>query len=1111
MMLDAQKAGKSGGIEVRFLEQTRIRDFLDVSPVGHWLRRTHLGIDSDLISVPLLKELCVTNMSQYESDITLLEHQFLVETQSEVRVANDLLNPSYRLHFLVGESGVGKSTAALRQLKRHTTSNEPGLWISAETLERATSLANALELTLKSLLPSLRVGTGHDILNQLGDFGSLLLVFDDVNRSNSPINLVRKIIGWIRPLDDKDGSNPLRNVRVLCPLWQTHWTSLQLSLESSGWIRQVTVTPFTRSESLATLRHALPTRTEYDLTQFALALHDDPILIGLFNASFAGRASEASLLACSNVMGNFMQARLSEIASALHEPTALIESALKKLALKFVETRELRPPWSVVEDWFVSDRDVIRLLRQLASDGHLARIVDRDGSLQWEFRHDRLLGHYVVGAIATLLRGRDSDQLRAAFDPYFVPFLAQAIASVPLDDMLLSVIRRSRPAALAGALRFIREESEDNPIALVEVASDWLSNGNKRTAEWYDSVRLLEEVPTPFTLKLTSSRKNDPMFWHARFRNGDVLSGACILMRDFYPRTNFPFLENMVANSIAMSRRRFVADLRSLLTSESLTSDLREGLLLLAGYLGEPDLIPEIIGLWTSSRAEGKERKDLLLCDLWATLRSARPADMKSSLGVLVLAVNSLNAETGEKTHISERASMLSEISHAGRHGYPMPVLEFLAEAAHSEELRWTVIQILEHVDHPVAITCMIRVLGKMHDQAQKSGIFNHYTSTWRENWDGSRGRASLGLQSLARIRELWEDTTEAPPTRSYAFLLWSRLNPDIDSLRAVSSNDPYFSTAVWKRVEMGDRSATEIYLKFLDEKPFWVRGLAHIWSPALRPVLAARLRLLHSNGEGVDSNSDHELSGILRDIPGNDSESLLLEHWSFLGKRHQFIQVALYVATEKTRKLASQALQEWTSEKDPFEFVDHTFGFFTYGLSDRLTVKHMEILLPYVDLLKPRILEHMIESCGRAGFRAFAELHLLPRARRLLAVGSLTDEDDLRIMSHAICEWFPEDAEHFKALTDAARDSRWTASKLEHWIDKFGRRQQQLPNFTEFLSRWKREGNPDRLRVVATLIRYWGTRSDLAYLQQELESETHNTELNLRDIRYEVERRTPR
>jgi len=1109
LILEAEAAGKAGGVEVRFIEQSRLRDFLDVTPVGHWLRWKHLGIDSDLISLPLLHELSETNISQYASDITLFEHQFLVETESEKRIGEQLLNPSFRLHLLIGDSGVGKSTTGLTLLRRHHASGKPGLWISAELLDRASSLNSALEMALKSQLPSLRSGAGQDVLNQIPEEEPLLLVFDDINRSPSPINLLRKIIGWLRPLTEKkDGRDLLRNVRVICPLWQAHWASLQNSLESSGWIRSVTVTAFTKVESLKSLQSGLPERSEHDLRRFATALHDDPILIGLFNSYFSTRQQDASLAACSDVIGTFMRERLSEIASALNEPAILMESTLKKLAIRLVVNRELRPAWGLVETWFGDDISGLFRLKQLAAQAHLARIVDRGDSMVWEFRHDRLMGHYVVTAIMELLQGSDPKR-QAVFDPYFVPYLGQAIAALSPTNALLDEVVKKRPASLVASLRYMRVTPSVDRPAIVDAVGRFLIDDKQMAAEWHDSVRLLEEVATRFTIALTTPRKLERPFWHARFRNGDVLSGALIMCREFFPRTHFVWLETLVADAISTSRTQFVASLRSLLTSENISPDMKEGGLLLAGYLGEPSLVGEIVALWKDSTVTGKARRDLLLCALWAALRSANK-DLDSSIGILIREVNSLDDSTSENHHISERGSLLQELSHAGRHGYPSSVLRYLANFATDEDHRWTVMQILDHVDHPIAVAYMVRTLGALEHRAHESGGFNPYTSFWRENWDGTRGRSSLSQESLDTVRKLWEDRTEPSWVRSYAFSLWSRLIPDLTALQTAQPEDPYFLTAVWHRVELGDLTATEAYLKILEGRPFWIGELAHIWTPALRPLLEARIQQLESGNVSIDSNEDYQLSGVLRDMPASDAEEILAQHWDCLRKRHHFVHVALYVATDRTRALAAEALQGWTGDKDPFEHVDHTFGFFTYGLSDRLTLKHLQSLLPYVDKLSARVLEHMVEFCGRHGHREFAMKYLISRARQLLSDGSLLDENHIRILSHSLTEWFPTEEDHLRVFDDAAKDDWRTDYALEHWIEGFGRREEKVPDLPAILSLWWDRGTQGRVRVASTLIRYWGTRKNLAFLEDKLSTHANGNAVNLADIVYEVQRRTP-
>jgi len=60
------------GVAVRFLEQSGLRDFLDVKPEGQWLRQEHLGIQADQMSGSLLRHLSRESLNRYANDLLLL-------------------------------------------------------------------------------------------------------------------------------------------------------------------------------------------------------------------------------------------------------------------------------------------------------------------------------------------------------------------------------------------------------------------------------------------------------------------------------------------------------------------------------------------------------------------------------------------------------------------------------------------------------------------------------------------------------------------------------------------------------------------------------------------------------------------------------------------------------------------------------------------------------------------------------------------------------------------------------------------------------------------------------------------------------------------------------
>jgi len=67
-------------VEVRFLDQTRLRDFLDTKPEGQWLRREHLGTDIEQVSQSLLREAAEKNHTEYAASALLISSERIITT-----------------------------------------------------------------------------------------------------------------------------------------------------------------------------------------------------------------------------------------------------------------------------------------------------------------------------------------------------------------------------------------------------------------------------------------------------------------------------------------------------------------------------------------------------------------------------------------------------------------------------------------------------------------------------------------------------------------------------------------------------------------------------------------------------------------------------------------------------------------------------------------------------------------------------------------------------------------------------------------------------------------------------------------------------------------------
>ena len=306
------------GVEVRFLDQSSLRDFLDVKPEGQWLRQEHLGILADQMSYSLLRRLSGESVRAYANDLLLPPIDEIVPTRAAQTAAEAAWEAAY-LHLLVGPSGAGKSVTAHDLLRRHVDDGGVGLWIPAEVVEKETSLSGAVNAVVRSLHPGAGVSAGHEALRLGSVDHPLMLVLDDVNRSPDSVRLLRRVVGWSRPghtHDETDGA-PKSPVRIICPAWDASWYPLRHTYESMSWVRIQEIGPMARPEAVACLKATLGERatahTDAELGAFAEQLHNDPILLGLFGRFLRACPSANPLAVAENVIGRVVEQAIGDL------------------------------------------------------------------------------------------------------------------------------------------------------------------------------------------------------------------------------------------------------------------------------------------------------------------------------------------------------------------------------------------------------------------------------------------------------------------------------------------------------------------------------------------------------------------------------------------------------------------------------------------------------------------------------------------------------------------------------------------------------------------------------------------------------------------------------
>jgi hypothetical protein len=235
-------------------------------------------------------------------------------------------------------------------------------------------------------------------------------------------------------------------------------------------------------------------------------------------------------------------------------------------------------------------------------------------------------------------------------------------------------------------------------------------------------------------------------------------------------------------------------------------------------------------------------------------------------------------------------------------------------------------------------------------------------------------------------------------------------------------------------------------------------------------------------------TNEHYLLAQLLRDIPVIEAKSLLVKHWDHLKFSRLFVQVALYIGSPECVVLAKEAIDGYPSNADPFEHLGKFFGFFFTGLMDRLELRHLEVLLPYLGKLDDHTLSEMAEFCERRDRRDWSLRHLKPeicRRRRQLSWAATEKQKYIKGIGQ---HYFPSDSDLLEKLDWIEHQGRVYYWHLRYWSEEFERRKDDHTRWQRILDEWfSRKPTVDRFRLFADAILAHGTRRDIDLLYKHV------------------------
>ena len=898
-------------------------------------------------------------------------------------------------------------------------------------------------------------------------------------------------------------------VRLLCPIWDSIYRLYRDLLETTDWLRVQSVGPLLRDESVECLRLALGDLagkfSDLQLADFAEVLRDDAILLGIFAEGLKKQTEAGPLALAQDVIGNWVDHAVGDVAEKSGFAVAQYKSALRQLSSEMIRKKKLYPKWAELEGWFNSKQQIPALIGQLAARGAICRISDQSGSNEFQFRHDRILEYHLRESLSEMLAQDPPDD--SVWDPFFVPYMGWAMAVGRTSSKLLDLVVEKNPVALIAGVEHLPAGRSEGTDAILAKARSWLGSASGVVPSIRDDAYdVLTNIESPHLLALTEGLAHDRRLLFGRLRNGDAASGALALAERFFPAIHHQWLETLIQRAKSRHHFRLVSDLGELLRRRDLPDPARSGGLSLAGYLGDDSLAVAVREAWNNA----PDRNRFLIETSWAGLRCSN-VDPEEILTPIFAAILELK-DDDRGGMLSDRQSLLQELQFTARHGFSDAVVTFLAKLGRSEEHERNVGPILDRVTHPAAVEFVVKSMALVRHRAEESGGFFPWKPSWADPFRRARGEmTALPPPSEEALRKLWQNEGNPDWLRKYALDVWANVGGELDYLQSIPQTSPLQDAAICQRAERGDLTVVARVISKIEGEARWLQLVPRIWCRETAAVLDRHLTLLESDTY-TESNGGYFLAQVLRDIPVLDGDRLLFKHWQGLRRNPQFIRAALYLSTEGSRSRAYESIRELGADAKVFEVISMYFGFNIAGLSDRLCIRHLESLRPFIDRLDGMCVGNMVEFCRRHGYWDWAIEVLRPECARRAKAAQARECNKFDADPHLSKRHFPTDEDLLENLEclEKARYRPMTGHVF-FWFEQFAERGDSPDRAFRLAERWlKSVPSLERFGIVATLIKLGGTRQNLSILETCAPAcNTSEAAAIIDDVSYAVRRRS--
>ena len=512
--------------------------------------------------------------------------------------------------LLVADPGMGKSVAGFKMLRNHLNEGKKGLILSHEILEKASSLKDAVDLTIRRLCPNLAYFSFATDLN-LGGLDEFLFILEDINRSKSPANLCEKVLGWSNnPNDEARSTSP--SWTIIASIWPDIYSILGKNIREKTNQRLLIANGFSiENAKAAIIQRAVLEGISLSDTQarnLAEELGSDPLLISLYSWSREGLAE------------NVVEDYIGDVALRISHSTSGTSSygvleALRSLGVLILLNRLGDVTWREVTQAKEISSNHLRELSLIADEGQLMRQVGNPAKPRLVFRHERVRNAILADALIECLPLSPD----VVADPFYAEIVGEAISRNDCPPQLLDLAISKNPLSIFCAFR------RSSPIAqekLAELILDWTGQINETAPSsqglFWEASRQLARTTHRLVPKLVSSFRSDP---HQRdialFLNGNVMGGISLLEWN-PPERRSKWRDDVIEHALLHHRDQLITDLSQILENDKLMIGREVGILNLAGYLKDSSFNPLIRKRWTAD----PKKLESLASYIWAAAQS---------------------------------------------------------------------------------------------------------------------------------------------------------------------------------------------------------------------------------------------------------------------------------------------------------------------------------------------------------------------------------------------------------------------------------------------------------------------------------------------------------